>query len=66
MSLTQLTFTCSKSAVERLEIVLRHWRRSGVSIVNSEHISHLFSSVSIADFEQVNISEERTKKIRGF
>ena len=33
----------------------RHWHRSGVFIVNFEHIS-LFSSVSIADFEQVNVS----------
>ena len=32
------------------------WRRSGVSIVNSEHISHIF--VSIIDFEQVNVIEE--------
>ena len=30
------------------------WRRSGVLKVNFEHISHLFSSVSIAYFEQVN------------
>ena len=29
----------------------RHWRHSGVFIVNFEHISHL---VSIAEFEQVN------------
>ena len=32
------------------------WRRSGVSIVNFEHISLLFSSVSIDDFQQVNVS----------
>ena len=36
----------------------RQWHRSGVSIVNFEHISHLFSSVSIVDFEQVNVSWE--------
>ena len=30
-------------------------RRSGVFIVNFEHVSHLFL-VSIIDFEQVNIS----------
>ena len=30
-------------------------RRSGVFIVNFEHVSHLFL-VSIVDFEQVNIS----------
>ena len=29
-------------------------RRFGVFIVNFEHISHLCSSVSIVDFEQVN------------
>ena len=33
----------------------RHWRFSGVSVVNFEHISHHFSSVSIVDFEQVYI-----------
>ena len=32
----------------------RHWRHSGVFIVNFDHISHLFSGVSIIDFEQVN------------
>ena len=32
--------------------------RSGVSIVNFEDISHLFTSVSIVDFEQVNVSWE--------
>ena len=30
------------------------WHRFGVFIVNFEHISHLCSSVSIANFEQVN------------
>ena len=59
---TQLTYTCSKSTIETLlcEILCeisskltiktpkrRHWRRSGVFIVNFEHISHPFSSVSI-------------------
>ena len=35
----------------------RHWRRrrSAVFIVNFEHILHFFSSVSIVDFEQVNV-----------
>ena len=33
----------------------RHCRRSGVFIVNFEHISYLFL-VSIVDFEQVNVS----------
>ena len=32
------------------------WRCSGVFIVNFKHISHLFSSISIVDFEQVNFS----------
>ena len=36
----------------------RHWHFSGGFIVNFEHILHLFSSVSIADFEQVNANEE--------
>ena len=31
-----------------------HMRRFGGFIVNSEHISHLCSSVSIVNFEQVN------------
>ena len=29
-----------------------------VFIVNFEHISHIFSSVSVVDFEQVNVSWE--------
>ena len=32
----------------------RHWRRSGVFIVNFEHVSHLFTA-SIFDFEQLNV-----------
>ena len=32
----------------------RHWRRSGVFIVHFEHTT--FSSVSIVDFEEVNVS----------
>ena len=36
--------------------VSRQWRRSGVFIVNFEHISHPFYSVYIADFHQVNVS----------
>ena len=31
---------------------------SGVFIVNFEHISHLFFSVSIVDFEQVSVCGE--------
>ena len=34
----------------------RHWRRSAVFTVNLEHVSHLFSSVSIVEFEQVNVN----------
>ena len=30
-----------------------YWRRSGVFIVNFQHISHLCSSVSIVNFEHV-------------
>ena len=32
------------------------WRRCGVFIVNFEHVSHFFSSVSIVELEQVNVS----------
>ena len=32
------------------------WRCFGVFIVNFENISQLFSSVSIVNFEQVNVS----------
>ena len=35
--------------------------RSVVSIVNFEHISHFFSSVSIVDFEQENVSWDLEK-----
>ena len=45
---------CSKLTIKTPE--RRQRRRSGVFIVNSEHISHLFSSVSVIDFEQVNVS----------
>ena len=31
----------------------RQWHRFSVFIVNFEHISHLYSSVSIVDFEHV-------------
>ena len=37
---SQLTFTCSKLIIETLG--KSQWRRSGVFIVNYEHISHLF------------------------
>ena len=61
------TNTCLKSPIETLEkgskyfkvnnedVRTRHWRRSWVFIVNFEHISHLFTSVSTVDFEQVNV-----------
>ena len=42
---------CPKLTIKTPE--RHHWRRSGVFIVNFEHIS-LFSSVFIVDFEQVN------------
>ena len=35
---TQSAFTCSKLTIKTPE--QRHWRRSGVFIVNAEHISH--------------------------
>ena len=44
---------CSKLTIKTPE--RRQWRRSGV-FINFNHISHLFSSVSIVDFEQVNVS----------
>ena len=34
----------------------RHWRRSGVFIVNFEHYFTSFPSVSIVDFKQVSVS----------
>ena len=36
----------------------KNTRTSGVFIGNFEHISHFFSSVSIVDFKQVNVSLE--------
>ena len=42
---------CSKLTIKTAE--RRHWRRSGVFIVNFEHISHLCSSVSFVNFEHV-------------
>ena len=58
-SITQLTFTCSKSTISTLEDgVLEDVQSSGVFIVNFEHYAAPFSSVSIADFEQGNVSRE--------
>ena len=45
---------CSKITINTPE--RSQWRRSRVFIVNFEHISHFFFSVSIVDFEQVNVS----------
>ena len=65
--LTQQTFTCSKSTIEKLEKGVeicskltiktpkrRHRRRSGVIIVNFEHISQLAfcSKLTIETLEQ--------------
>ena len=77
---TQLTFTCSNSTIETLEkrceicsklriktLDWRHWRHSGVFIVDFEHISYLFSSVSICCCPCGRRSEETlycTKKWR--
>ena len=44
-----MAITCYKLTIETLEL-----RRFGGFIVNFEHISHLCSSVSIVNFEQVN------------
>ena len=62
---TQLTFTFSKSTVETLEKRLKYVPNSqlkhqnDVYIVNFEHDYIIpFSSVSIVDFEQVNVSWE--------
>ena len=52
INITQLTFTCSKLTIETLE--------KGVFIVNFEHIFTPFSSVSVVDIEQVNVSWEIT------
>ena len=41
----------SKLTIKRVQ------SRLGVFIVNFEHISHLFFSVSILDFEWVNVGE---------
>ena len=44
----------SKLAIKTPE--RRQWHRSDVFIVNFEHVSYLYFSVSIVDFEQVNVS----------
>ena len=45
---------CPKLTIKTPE--RRHWRRSGVLIINFEHISHLFSNASIVGFEQANVT----------
>ena len=69
----QLTFTFLKTAIETLEkseicskltIKIPERRRSGVFIVNFEHIFTPFSSVSIIDFEIVNVSCDVGKAAR--
>ena len=40
----------------------RRWSRSSVFIDNFEHISHIFFQVYTADFEQVNVSKERSSQ----
>ena len=54
MGTTQPAFTRSKVTIEMLKQGMSHWRRSGVFIVNVEHIYTPCSSVSIVNFEQVN------------
>ena len=55
----QPEFTRSKLAIEILEQCVkcvqmrRHWRRSGVIIVNFEHVSHLVLVFYIVNFEHV-------------
>ena len=44
---------CSKLTIKTPE--RRHWRRSDVVIVNFEHYFIPFSSVFVADSEQVNV-----------
>ena len=51
MGTTQPVFTCSKVTIEMLKQDMSHWRRSGVFIVNVEHIYTPCSSVSIVNFE---------------
>ena len=69
----KLTCNCLKSTIETLEngvacskLTIKtpqrcHWRRSGVFIVNFEHISHLFLVLLLFIFEEVKISWENTR-----
>ena len=51
-TLEQRCEICSKLTIKTSK--RRHWVRFGVFIVNFGHISHLCSSVSIVNIEQVN------------
>ena len=51
---------CSELAIKIPEG--RHWRRSGVFIVNFEHISHRFL-VSVVEFKQAHVSLIITRDI---
>ena len=56
---TQLTFTCSKSVIETLEKSCEICSKLTIKtperrIVNFEHISQLFSNVTIAEFSTEN------------
>ena len=46
---------CSSKLTVKKDTRTTSRHRFGVFIVNLEHISHLFSGVSIVDFEQVNV-----------
>ena len=52
-AITQLTFTCSKSTIETIEKGVKHVQSYQLTLYFTS-----FSSVSIADFEQTNISWE--------
>ena len=54
---------CSKPTIKTLE--RRHWCRSVVFIFDFEHILHLFSSISIVNFEPEN-EYEKSKNISYF
>ena len=50
---TQLTFTCSKGTIETLEKIVKYGQILTIKTLN---IFHTFSSVSVGDFEQINVS----------
>ena len=49
---------CSKLTIKTPE--RRQWSRSGIFIVNFEHILHLALLFLFADFEQINADWERS------